>query len=81
MAKRKTALDRVVSHANFFMDRVELKILLSRDLFTDRLHNVYPTISADKIYPEKSMIEGYAVVFDICHSACPDESPSSQFLL
>ena len=71
----------MVAHANFFMDRVELEILLSRDLFTDRLYNVYVTISADKIYPEKSRVEGYAVVFDIYHSASPDESPSSQFLL
>ena len=71
----------MVSHANFFMDRVEPKILLSSDLFTDRLYNIYLTISAYKIYIEKSSVEGYVVVFDIYRSASHDESPSSKFLL
>ncbi len=67
--------------ANFFMDRVELKILLSRDFLAGRLYNAYPSISAYKIYLEKFDEQGDALVFDIYDSASPDESSSSEFLL
>ena len=79
--KRKTALDRMAVDRNFFMDRVELKILLSRDFPAGRLYNACLSISAFKIYNEKFGEQGGALVFDIYDSDSSDKSSSSEFLL
>ena len=79
--KRKAAFDRMVVDADFFMDLVELKILLPGDFLAGRIHNAYPAISAHKIYLEKVDEQGVALVFDIYVSASPGESSSSEFLL
>ena len=79
--KRKTAFDRMVVDADFFMDLVELKILLPRDFPAGCLHNAYPSIPAFEIYFEKFGEQGVALVFDIYDSDSPDESTSSEFLL
>ena len=54
----------MASYPDFFMDRVEFKILLPRDFFTDRLHDVDLPISAYKIYSEKSVVQR------LCYGAC-----------
>jgi hypothetical protein len=79
--KRKIALDRMAVDRNFFMDRVELKILLSCDFPAGRLHNACPSIFAFKIYFEKFDEQGLALVFDIYDSDSAGESASSEFLL
>ena len=79
--REKLRWTRMAVDRSFFMDRVELKILLPRDFPAGCFHNAYPSIPAHKIYFKKFGEQGADLVFDIYDSDSPGESSSSEFLL